>query len=215
MADQLWCIDFLTPPTPLIIPPKLPDLPESLMPLQNWCSIHARWSKSSLKDSICFPILKQNIIAYRSSKVSTRPDCYFELHQLWQSGFSRVYSNSCCCCSFEPEIIKRDLSSHKIYSNKILNFQDYDEFKCPSQKSKNLLNAPRIFMHPCFIYLYITCKGRSQCDVCFNLYIKYWDREDKEFVCNYGYIWFKESIPFTQNLHFFLLSYKNGYRFII
>ena len=37
LANQLWCIDFLT-----------------LMPLKNWCSIHARRSKSSLKHSICF-----------------------------------------------------------------------------------------------------------------------------------------------------------------
>ena len=42
-----------------------------------------------------FPSLKQNFIAYRSSKVS---DWIFEIHQLWQSGFSRVYSNSCCSC---------------------------------------------------------------------------------------------------------------------
>ena len=38
-----------------------------------------------------FPSLKQNFIAYRSSKVS---DCIFEIHQLWQSGFSSVHSNS-------------------------------------------------------------------------------------------------------------------------
>ena len=30
-----------------------------------------------------FPRLKQNFIAYRSSKVSSRPDCIFEIHQLW------------------------------------------------------------------------------------------------------------------------------------
>ena len=52
---------------------------------------------------VFFPSLKQNFIAYRSFKVS---DCIFEIHQLWQSGFSRVYSNSYCNCSFEPEIIK-------------------------------------------------------------------------------------------------------------
>ena len=67
-----------------------------------------------------FPSLKQNFIAYRSSKVS---DCIFEIHQQWQSDFSRVYSNSCCSCSFEPEIIKIVQSSHSMYSNKILNFQ--------------------------------------------------------------------------------------------
>ena len=34
-----------------------------------------------------FPSLKQNFIAYRSFKVSSRPDCIFEIHQQWQSGF--------------------------------------------------------------------------------------------------------------------------------
>ena len=53
-----------------------------------------------------FLSLKQKFIAYRSSKVSSRSDCIFEIHQLWQSGFSRVYSNCCCSCSFEREIIK-------------------------------------------------------------------------------------------------------------
>ena len=124
LANQLWCIDFLTPPTLLIILHRLPDFLESLMPLKNWCSIHARWSKSSLKRSIRFcsiflASLKQNFIAYRSSTVSSRPDYIFEIHQLWQSGFSRVYSNCCCSCSFEAEIIKLGQSSHKMYSNRI------------------------------------------------------------------------------------------------
>ena len=51
LAYQLWYIDFLTPPTTLIIPHRLPAFLESLMPLKNWCSIHARWLKSSLKHS--------------------------------------------------------------------------------------------------------------------------------------------------------------------
>ena len=50
LANQLWCIDFLTPPTPLIIPHWLPGFLESLMPLKNSCSINA----SSLKHSIRF-----------------------------------------------------------------------------------------------------------------------------------------------------------------
>ena len=58
-----------------------------------------------------FPSLKQNLMAYRSSKVSSRLDCIFEIHQLWQSGFSRVYSNSCCSCSFEPEVKNLSQSS--------------------------------------------------------------------------------------------------------
>ena len=108
LANQLWCIDFLTPPTPLILPHRLPAFLESLMPLKNWCSIFSRSSKSSLKHSIrfcgiIFPSLKQNFIAYHSPKVS---DCIFEIHQLWQSGFNKVYSNCCCSFLFEHEIIK-------------------------------------------------------------------------------------------------------------
>ena len=36
LANQLWCSDFLTPPTPLIFPHRLPAFLESLMSLKNW-----------------------------------------------------------------------------------------------------------------------------------------------------------------------------------
>ena len=125
------------------------------MLLKNWCSIHARWSKSSLKYSIrfrgiIFTSLKQNFIAYRSSKVSSRPDCIFEIHQLWQSGFSKVYSNCCCSCWFEPEIIKIGQSSHKLYSNIILIFQESTTISnACTKKSGNLFKALRMW----FIFL--------------------------------------------------------------
>ena len=91
-----------------------------------------------------FPSFKHNFIAYYSSKVSLRPDFNFELHQLWQSGFSRVYSNFCCSCSFEPEIIKIGQSSNKMYRNNIVNFQESTNFKCVyKRKSGNILKAPR------------------------------------------------------------------------
>ena len=144
LANQLWCIDFLTPATPLIIPHKLPAYLESLMPLKNWCSIHARCSKSSLKHSIrlaFFQGLKQNFIVYSSSKVS---DCIFENHQLWQSGFSRVDSNSCSSCSFEPEIVEIGQSSYKMYNNNTLNSQESTTIlNSHTKKSRDLLNAPR------------------------------------------------------------------------
>ena len=128
LANQLWCSYFLTPPTPLIIPHRLLAFVESLMPLKNWCLIHARWSKISLKHSIrfcgIFPSLKQNFIVYRSSKMSSHPDSIFEIHHLGQSSFSRVYSNCCYSCSFKAEIIKIGQSSHKMYRNNIVNFQD-------------------------------------------------------------------------------------------
>ena len=129
LANKLWSIDFLTPPTPLTIPHRLRAFLESLMPLKNWCPIHARCSKSSLKHSIRYSVafflsFKQNLIAYRFSKVSSRSDCIFEIQQPWQSGFSRLYYSCCCSCSFEPEIIKIGQSSHKMYSNNIVNFQE-------------------------------------------------------------------------------------------
>ena len=99
---------------------------------------------------VFFPSLKQNFIAYRSSKASSCPDCIFEIYQLWQSGFSRVYSNSCCSCSFKPEIIKIGQSSHKMYSNNILNFAE----------STTILNACtkkvwKIIEYTTYIYIYI------------------------------------------------------------
>ena len=112
------------------------------MPLKDWCSIHAVWSIPYVSVAF-FPSLKQNFIAYHSSKGSSCPDCIFEIYQLWQSGFSRVYSNSCCSCSFQPEIIKIGLSSHKIYSNNILNFQESTTIlNTCTKKSGNLFNGP-------------------------------------------------------------------------
>ena len=138
LANQLWCIDFVTPLIPLIISHRLPAFLESLMPLKSWCSIHARCSKSSLKHSIG---LKQN---------SSRPNCIFEIHQLWQSAFSRMYSDSCCICLFEPEIIKIGQSSHKMYSKNILNISRvYDNFKCLYKKSLETYRMPRIYIFAC------------------------------------------------------------------
>ena len=131
------------------------------MPLKNWCSIRARWSKSSLKHSIrfcaIFPSLKQNYIAYHSSKVSWRPDFIFEIHQLCQSGFNRVYSNCCSSYSFVFKIIKIGPSSHKMYSNNILNFQESTTIlNACTRKSGNLLTAPCIFLFLCLsIFLFL------------------------------------------------------------
>ena len=85
--------------------------------------------------SVAFlPSLKHNFIAYRSSKMSSRPDCIFQIQQKWQSGFSWVYFNSCWSCSFESEIIKIGQSSHKMYSNNSDSSRVY-KFKCLYNKS--------------------------------------------------------------------------------
>ena len=53
-----------------------------------------------------------------------------------------VYSNSCCCSSFEREIIKIGQSSHKMYSNNLLNFQESTTIlNACKKKSGNFLNA--------------------------------------------------------------------------
>ena len=69
-------------------------------------------------------ILRVPTITSTSSRPSSCPDCIFKIHQLWQSGFSRVYSNCCCSCSFDTEIIKISQPFHKMYSNNIVNFQE-------------------------------------------------------------------------------------------
>ena len=106
---------------------------------------------------------------YFISKVS---DSIFEIHQLWKSRFSRVYSNFCCSCSFGPEIIEIGQSSHNMYSNKILYFQEsttilnahtkkvWKLIVCPSQIYDSALDNPlRVKWHKSPTWNYLTvCK---------------------------------------------------------
>ena len=70
LANQLWCIDFLTPPTPLIIPHRLSGFLEYLI-----SKTDVRFMQNGRKAVFSipyvsvafFPSLKQNFIAYRSS----------------------------------------------------------------------------------------------------------------------------------------------------
>ena len=81
-----------------------------------------------------------------------------------------MYSNCCCSCSFDPEIIKVGQSSHKMYKNNILNFQESMTIlnACTKKKSGNLLNAQRVYVCICVyihtqthththIYIYSCC----------------------------------------------------------
>ena len=148
LANQLLCIDFL----PLLSS----SLTDSLPSLNLLC--HSKTDAWFMQDApkaewsipyvsvVFFPILEQNFIAYRSSKVS---DCIFEIQQLWLSGFSRVYSNCCCSCSFECEIIKSGQSSHKMYSNNILNIQESTTIlnACTRKVWKLIECTTYIYMH--------------------------------------------------------------------
>ena len=106
---------------------------------------------------VFFPSLKYNFIAYRSSKVSSRSDCIFEIHQQRQSGFSSVYSNYCCSCSFEPEIIKIGQSFRKMYSNNTVNFQESTTILNAYTKKvwKHIEGTTNIYI---YIYIYIICE---------------------------------------------------------
>ena len=137
----------------LLLPHLSSSLTDSLPSLNLLC--HSKTDAQFMQDapkavwsipyvSVAFlPSLKHNLIAYRSSKVS---DCIFEIQQLWQSGFSRVYSNCCCSCSFEAEIIKIGQSSHKMCNNNIVNFQESTTIlNVCTKKSWNLSNPPRTY----------------------------------------------------------------------
>ena len=77
-----------------------------------------------------FPSLKQNFITYRSSKVSSRPDCIFEIHLNLNLNLNLN--------------LKIGQSSRKMYSNNILDFQEYTTIlNACTKKSGNLLKAPR------------------------------------------------------------------------
>ena len=122
MKSFIWPIisDVLTS---LLLPHLSSSLTDSLPSLNLLChwktddqfmqdGPYAVWSIPYVSVAV-FPSLKQNLIAYRSSNVSSRPDCIFEIHQLWQSGFSKVYSNSYCSYKFAPKQEKIGQSSHK------------------------------------------------------------------------------------------------------
>ena len=67
-----------------------------------------------------------------------------------------MYSNCCCSCSFEPEIINIGQSSHKMYSNNILNFQEFTTIlNACTKMSGNLLKASCIYI---YIYIYERAK---------------------------------------------------------
>ena len=95
-------------------------------------------------------------------------DCIFETHQLWKSSFSRVYSNCYCNCSFELEIIKIGQSSHNMYSNNILNFQESTTIinACTKKVWKLIEAIAHIYIY-IYIYIYM-CVCVCVC-VCMNI----------------------------------------------
>ena len=141
LANQLWCIDFLTPPH---LSSSLIDSPTTLNLL-----CHPKTDARFMQDApkavwsipyasvALFPSLKYNFIAY----LLKCPDV-----QIAFLKFTSCENQACCCSySFEAEIIKIGQSSHKMYCNNIENFQESTTFlNACTKKSGNLLNARRI-----------------------------------------------------------------------
>ena len=61
-----------------------------------------------------------------------------------------VYSNCYNSCSFEPEIIKTGQSSHKMYSNNILSFQESTTIL-----NTNTTKVWKLIEGTAYIYIYI------------------------------------------------------------
>ena len=60
-----------------------------------------------------------------------------------------MYSNCCCSSSFEPEIINIGQSSHKMYSNNIVNFQEATTIlnACTKKVCKLIEGNTYIYIH--------------------------------------------------------------------
>ena len=91
MKFFIWPINFGVL-TSLLLPTLSPSLTDSLPSLNLLCpwNIYARFMQNGPKavwilpyvSVAFFPSLKHNFITYRPSKVTSRPDCIFEIHQL-------------------------------------------------------------------------------------------------------------------------------------
>ena len=95
LANQLWCSDFLIPPhhpsqTPC--PPWIPYATENARFMQG--TPKAVWIIPYVSVA-CFTSLKMILLHIVLLKCTYVQIAFFEIHLLWQPGFSRVYSNSC------------------------------------------------------------------------------------------------------------------------
>ncbi len=91
--------------TSLLLPHLSPSLIDSLPSLNLLC--HSKTDAQSIQDGrmvsvAFFPSLKHNFIVYRSSKVSSRPDCIFEVHKL----------------KFVPRVLREDQKERRCHDSR-------------------------------------------------------------------------------------------------
>ena len=125
LANQLWCIDFLTP-----LPHLSSSLADSLPSLNLFClsKTDARFIQDGRKAVWSIPyvsvvfffqfwnrILLHIVLPHIQIAFLKFPSC---------DNQARVYTSCFCSCWFEPEIIKIGQSSYMMYSNNTLNIQE-------------------------------------------------------------------------------------------
>ena len=105
----------------------------------SWSLGHS--SRSSFHRMAFFPSLKHNFIVYRSSKVQI---AFLKFASCDNQALLGCIPIPSVDVSFEPEIIKIDESSHKMYCNNIHNFQEFTTIlNACTKKYGNLLNPLR------------------------------------------------------------------------
>ena len=110
----------------------------------DWPIFMISGSNQQLQQELEYTLLNPDYHSWWISKMQS--DTLEESYAI-KSGFSRVYSSSCCRCSFEPEIIKIGQLSYKMYSNNILNFQLCTTILNPCTK-----NVWKLIEFPTYMY---------------------------------------------------------------
>ena len=134
--------------TSLLLSYLSPSLTDSLPSLNLLChsKTDARFTQDGRKavwsipyvSVVYFPSLKHNFIAYRSSKVSSRPDCIFEIPSCDNQSLVG-------CIPIAPVAVHLNLKSEKLVSRlKRCIAITYGILNACTKKSGNLLKVPRI-----------------------------------------------------------------------
>ena len=124
LAKQLWSIDFLLPSQTSHHPSQTPCFPwisyATHKPMLDSCKMVKKQSEAFHTFLWHFFSKFKTILLH----IVLLKCPHIQIAFLKFTSYDNQASNSFCSCWFEPEIIKIGQSSHNMYSNKILNFQE-------------------------------------------------------------------------------------------
>ena len=151
MANQLWCVDFLTSHTPLIIPHRLPSFLESLMPLKKMLQKQSEVFYTFLWQF--FQVWNRILLHMVLLKCPHIQIAFLKFTSCDNQALVGCIPIAAAAVQFECEIIKIGQSSHKMYSNKILNFQvSTTIFNVCTKKAGNLFKCTTYIHTHIFYY---------------------------------------------------------------